>query len=83
MWRNNLAKAKLGNEWYFPNGTNISNDSLYSYTDWKAGFTKDFGGGLSGSIAYVGTNAKQAGYYSPQNKNLGKSGGLISLTKTF
>ncbi len=66
-----------------PNGTNISNDSLYSYTDWKAGFTKDFGGGLSGSIAYVGTNAKQAGYYSPQNKNLGKSGGLISLTKTF
>ena len=69
--------------------SSITNSNLYSYTDWKAGITKDFGGGLSGSIAYVGTNAKTSyqgvtgSYTSPQNKNLGKSGGLISLTKTF
>ena len=65
----------------------ISNSSLYSYTDWKLGVTKDFGGGLSAAVAYVGTNAATAygayGYASPQGKNLGKSGGLISLTKTF
>jgi uncharacterized protein (TIGR02001 family) len=66
-----------------PAGTTVSNSTLYTYTDWKAGITKDFGGGLSGSLAYVGTNANLAGYYSPQNKNLGRSTGLVSLTKTF
>lgn len=66
-----------------PAGATVSNSTLYSYTDWKAGITKDFGGGLSGSLAYVGTNANLAGYYSPQGKNLGRSTGLVSLTKTF
>ncbi|OIM97659.1 hypothetical protein A9236_00605 [Polynucleobacter sp. QLW-P1DATA-2] len=65
----------------------LSNSTLYSYTDWKLGVTKDFGGGLSAAIAYVGTNAAtvQGGYsyVSPQGKNLGKSTGLVSLTKTF
>lgn len=67
--------------------TILSNSTLYSYTDWKLGVTKDFGGGLSGAIAYIGTNAPtvQGGYsyVSPQGKNLGKSTGLVSLTKTF
>jgi uncharacterized protein (TIGR02001 family) len=65
----------------------VSNSTLYSYTDWKLGVTKDFGGGLSAAVAYVGTNAATyAGSYSygsPQGKNLGRSGGLVSLTKTF
>ncbi|QWE24577.1 hypothetical protein FD977_10065 [Polynucleobacter sp. AP-Elch-400A-B2] len=68
----------------------ISNNSSaynFSYADWKLGLTKDFGGGLSGAIAYVGTNAKTyAGnpvYATPQNSNAGKAGGLISLTKAF
>jgi len=68
-----------------PTGT--SNSTLSSYTDWKLGVTKDFGGGLSGALAYVGTNAatyKGAySYSSPSGKNLGQAGGLISLTKTF
>ena len=67
--------------------TNVSNSTLYSYTDWKLGATKDFGGGLSAAIAYVGTNAATYkggySYSSPTGKNLGKAGGLISLTKTF
>jgi uncharacterized protein (TIGR02001 family) len=67
------------------NGT--SNSTLYSYTDWKLGVTKDFGGGLSGAISYVGTNAATYGggyaYSNPQGKNLGRSTGLISLTKAF
>ena len=65
----------------------LSNSTLYSYTDWKLGLTKDFGGGLSAALAYVGTNAATYkggySYANPQGKNLGRSGGLISLTKTF
>jgi uncharacterized protein (TIGR02001 family) len=61
----------------------VSNNSLYSYTDWKLGVTKDFGGGLTANVSYVGTNAKTLGYYSPNGTNLGKDGFLISLTKTF
>lgn len=62
---------------------NISNSNLFSYTDWKLGVTKDFGSGFSGSMAYVGTNAKDGSYINPQLQNLGKGGFLISLTKTF
>jgi len=61
----------------------ISNSSLYSYTDWKLGVTKDFGSGLSGNMSYVGTNAKNYAYVNPNGTNLGKAGFLISLTKTF
>ena len=67
---------------------NQTNSSLYSYTDWKLGVTKDFGGGLSLSAAYIGTDAgrNSAGtynYVSPSGKNLGGSTGIVSLTKTF
>jgi len=67
--------------------SSVSNSTLYSYTDWKLGLTKDFGGGLSGAIAYTGTNAPtykgNYGWYSPSGKNNGRSAGLISLTKVF
>ena len=66
---------------------NQTNSSLYTYTDWKLGVTKDFGGGLSLSAAYIGTDAGKTNgiynYYSPTNKNLGGSTGVVSLTKTF
>jgi len=65
----------------------------YSYTDWKLGLTKDFGGGLSGAISYVGTSQPKVVndflWYVPtktgtgNNNSMGKGGGLISLTKTF
>ena len=68
-------------------GGTPSNNTLYTYTDWKLGLTKDFGGGLSGALAWVGTNAKTYQgaytYITPQGKNMGKSTGLISLTKAF
>ena len=58
-----------------------------SYTDWKLGLTKDFGGGLSLAAAYIGTNAAKSGstyaYQGPTGKNLGGSTGIVSLTKTF
>ena len=63
--------------------TGVSNSSVYSYTDWKLGVTKDFGYGLAGAMAYVGTNAKNYAYSNANTSNLGKGGFLISLTKTF
>jgi uncharacterized protein (TIGR02001 family) len=68
-----------------PNGTSLN--SVLGYTDWKLGVTKDFGGGLSLAVSYVDTNAKTVkgypAYPNPQGKNLGRAGGLVSLTKTF
>jgi uncharacterized protein (TIGR02001 family) len=70
-----------------PAGTTTSNSTLYSYTDWKVGVTKDFGAGLSAALSYIDSNAKSIGgvysYVSPQGKNLGGSTGVLSLTKTF
>jgi uncharacterized protein (TIGR02001 family) len=67
--------------------TGKSNSSVLSYTDWKLGVTKDFGGGLSLAVSYVDTNAQTVqgfpAYVSPQGKNLGRAGGLVALTKTF
>jgi uncharacterized protein (TIGR02001 family) len=64
-----------------------SNSSLYSYTDYKLGVTKDLGGGLSLAAAYITTSAGKTGstynYASPTNRNLGGSTGIVSLTKTF
>ncbi|MBU3616295.1 TorF family putative porin [Polynucleobacter sp. JS-Polo-80-F4] len=65
----------------------IAGTPTASYTDWKLGLTKDFGGGLSLSAAYIGTNAAKSGstyaYQSPAGKNLGGSTGVLNLTKTF
>jgi uncharacterized protein (TIGR02001 family) len=55
----------------------------FSYTDWKIGLTKDFGNGLAGAIAYIGTNANNSAYYSPTGDNTGKGTAFVSLTKTF
>ena len=60
-----------------------SNNSLYSYTDWKLGVTKDLGMGFSLGLAYVQTNAKDFAYVNPQGNNLGRAGFLANLTKTF
>ena len=60
-----------------------SNNSLYSYTDWKLGVTKDFGEGFSASVSYIGTNANVTAYTSPNGSNLGKGAGVFAVTKTF
>jgi len=58
-------------------------DASFSYTDWKIGLTKDFGNGLAGAIAYIGTNANGYAYYNPNLDNTGKGTVVVSLTKTF
>jgi len=61
-----------------------------SYTDFKVGATKDFGGGLSLSAAYVSTNANPNWWntYSSSTagtltSSAGRPGAVVALTKVF
>lgn len=58
----------------------VENNSAASYTDWKVGVTKDFGI-VTGSLAVIGTDAD--GYLSPAGKDLGKTGVVLTVGKTF
>ena len=68
-----------------PNASNMGQPvPNISYTDWKLGLTKDFGGGLALSAAYVSTNANPQFYYTnPQISSAGRGGAVVGLTKTF
>jgi uncharacterized protein (TIGR02001 family) len=69
-----------------PSGWSASTPNNISYTDWKLGLTKDFGGGLSLSAAYVSTNAN-ASWWNTWTANsygsAGRGGAVVALTKTF
>jgi uncharacterized protein (TIGR02001 family) len=61
-----------------------------SYTDWKLGATKDFGGGLSLSASYVSTNANpywwntwSSSTTGAPTSSAGRGGAVVALTKTF
>jgi uncharacterized protein (TIGR02001 family) len=61
-----------------------------SYTDWKLGLTKDFGGGLALSASYVSTNANSSWWNTwtgaplgAANTTAGRGGAVVALTKTF
>jgi len=58
----------------------VENNSASSYTDWKAGVTKDFGV-VSGALAVIGTNTNN--YVAPNGTNLGKTSLVLLVTKTF
>jgi uncharacterized protein (TIGR02001 family) len=61
----------------------IENNGAASYADWKIGLTRDFGV-FAGSLAWIGTNARESAYASPANgKFLGKSALVLSISKTF
>ena len=56
-----------------------------SYTDWKLGMTKDFGGGLAAQVSYISTNANPAWYQTGGNQSTsaGRGGVNFSVTKVF
>lgn len=58
----------------------VKNNSLFSYTDWKVGVTKDFGI-VTGALAVIGTDTDN--YVGPNGKNLGKNGLVATVSKTF
>jgi uncharacterized protein (TIGR02001 family) len=68
----------------------VVTSGVLSYTDWKLGATKDFGGGLSLSASYVSTNANPGWWntWSSTTTNnptsaAGRGGAVVALTKTF
>ena len=69
---------------YGSQSTGLSN-SFFSYNDWKVGISKTFDdlAGITAGIAYVGTDATAGAYISPDNKNLGRGGVVVSIAKTF
>lgn len=65
-------------------GTNAGvSNSRFNYTDWKIGLIKDFGI-VTGALALVGTDADKSAYASPANaKFMGKTGLVLTVSKTF
>jgi len=61
----------------------VANNSAYSYSDYALTLAKDFGNGLSASIAAIGTDAKEGSYVSPDGKQLGKSAAVVGVKYTF
>ncbi len=58
---------------------NVKNNGDFSYTDYKVGFTKDVGfATVALAAVYANTDA-----YIGKGKNLGKTGAVLTLTKTF
>jgi len=58
----------------------VKNNSAVSYSDYKVGVTKDFGV-FSVAVAAVKTNTDA--YVGRNGKNLGKSGAVVTISKTF
>jgi uncharacterized protein (TIGR02001 family) len=62
-----------------PNQANNAGD----YTDYSLTLAKDFGNGLTASIAAIGTNAKDAFYKVGRFDNLGKDAVVVGLKYSF
>jgi uncharacterized protein (TIGR02001 family) len=58
---------------------NVKNNGDFSYSDYKIGVTKDFGV-VSVGLAAIKTNTDA---YVGGGKNLGKSGAVLTISKTF
>jgi len=58
----------------------VAHNSQYSYDDFKVGVTKDFG---FANISLAAIKANTSSYLSPSGRNLGKTGVVLSASKTF
>lgn len=58
----------------------VRHNSQSSYTDYKVGVTKDLGVATV-SLAWIKANTNA--YLNPEGKNLGKSGAILTVSKTF
>jgi uncharacterized protein (TIGR02001 family) len=61
----------------------IKNFDDASYTDWKLGVTRNFANGISVALGYYDTNAKESVYTNSEGEFLGRSTGVLSVTKAF
>jgi uncharacterized protein (TIGR02001 family) len=58
----------------------VKNNGVSAYTDYKVGVTKDFG---FCTVALAAIYANTKAYVSPSGKNLGKTGAVLTASKTF
>jgi uncharacterized protein (TIGR02001 family) len=68
---------RIGHQW-IPNVPGDAGD----YTDYAVTLGKDFGNGLSGSVAAIGTNAKK-NFYTANGKFLGKDALVVGVKYSF
>ena len=62
----------------------VINGSAGNYTDYSLAIAKDFGNGLVGTAAAIGTNTKKGGFYRDSNlRDLGKSTLVVGVKYTF
>ena len=77
-----ILNLHAGHQTVEGSSSGLSN-SRFSYTDWKVGFSRDLGI-ATGALAVIGSNAGKTSYASPVNgKFMGKSGLVLSISKTF
>ncbi len=60
----------------------VSNDSLFTYDDYKVSLTKAIND-YSVGVAFTGTNAKAANYTNAFGKNMGRSEATVFVSRTF
>lgn len=84
------AVAHIGRQQYTGSVGGVSNNSLYSYTDWKLGLTKAFANGVSIGAYYTDTTGKDLGYgkqtdgtYAYNGGSLADAQGTVFIQKTF
>jgi uncharacterized protein (TIGR02001 family) len=58
----------------------VKNNSNSSYTDWSITLGKDFGNGISASLAYVDTDIH---VFAPNGKDLGKAAAVLGVKYTY
>lgn len=61
----------------------VRRTSAASYSDWRLGLTRNFSSGWSLALAYADTNAERAVYTNAFGNYLGRSTGVLTVTKTF
>ena len=63
----------------------VKSNSYASYTDWSIALGKDFGNGLTASLAYVDTNANTSpnAYSSPSGRDLGRATVVLGVKYGF
>lgn len=59
----------------------VKNNDPFSYTDYSIALGKDFGNGLSASLALVDTDTNN--YVAPNGKNLGRAGVVVGVKYSF
>ena len=59
------------------------NHEAASYTTYSLTLAKDFGKGLTGTVAFVGTDGKDTFYYTPDGRFTGRNGAVVGVKYAF